>query len=1614
MPSKLTFHIMGFDSRVYDYLQQMQPTIVKIFEFTSEANIDEIRGRCPGALIVYRQFTNLSYRNSAGDFVAELDATISKLRGRGIVWEGVNEPGLNSEADARALNDWTRHFADLMHARGERVAAFSFSTGNPRLEFVPLLASGAAACDYIALHEYYYPIYGASDMGRYRAFRNKLPPASRKPILITECGLDDGQNNGWQAHVSADAYMQILSDYDKQLMADRFVVGATIFQYGGGAPWQTFDVKPIGARIAAYVAGQGGGGNSPQPPALPVHIYGAHDLGGRDTIVHTSRNGWLVDSVDLRSDIGKDYLAYASAGIEPIVRLNNGYDTAGTIPPSNQYDAFAAKCAAYVRNSPGARIWVIGNAMNFSAERPILPGGAREVITPDKYTQCFTKCRDAIKLLSGHMDDWVIPGAVAPYNAETTYPGNSRGDWVQYFVDILNLLGDQVDALALHAYTHDYDVGQVSSDDMMNPPFTNRHFNFRAYRDFLNALPERFKTLPVFITETNPVAGWRDTNIGWVRAVYREIDAWNAVAANQAIQTLALFRWQKRADHPEWGIEDKPQVLTDFRTALAAGYRARWIAQSNSPTITQVTFAPTTLAVGDVVQVSFTITNYSNVTLETQGPNPGFIYDEGDTFVSRGFPDVAGNYRVGIDFDGRTGLDHPYRWGLGSPLAPGETRAITGAIRIKSAQARKYWAGLAQEHVVWLQDRVGTQLITAIGSVEITSVTLSPTTLIAGQTLAVNIMVRNNTANILLTQGPDPGFLYNEGDTCVSRGFPDVMGNYRVGIDFDGRVGLDHPYRWGLGTRMQPGETRTITGSIKLQTARVANYWAGLVQERVAWIQDRQGTQSITVTPSAQPSVRITNVAFAPTTLTAGQHLVASITVKNEGNMVLETQGPDPGFIYEERDTFASRGFAAISGDYRVGIDFDGRTGLDHPFRWGFGAPLQPGETRTITGVIHLQTPRAINYWVGLVQEYVAWWQDQQGTQLITVKAGPQITNVAWTPSTLTVGGLLNVSITVNNNGATPLETEGPDPGFVYDEGDTFASRGFDAVSGKYRVGIDFDGRVGTDHPYRWGLGTPLAAGETRTITGAIRMKTAHVRNYWAGLVQEYVAWLEDRDGTQLITVQDTLPPHTFTATPTTIVSGESATLAWNVSSANQVTLDGAVVAANGTRVVTPTQTTTYSLHIVFNDGRTKDLSVTVTVAALPPGVTRYPTVTITPANVARLQTFPRPANDNGRGLHFHLDLRQPSVDATVQNLLSIGCKWTLIYAQDELQAGRAANGCWQAGIMPVVRIGKKVDENFDPVQYVNALKAIGAPAYIQIYNEPGDPAEWHTWPGDTQWVGIFAGRWAAKAAQVVDAGGYPGLQVYGRDEFDAVVNAVAANGRADIWERAFYALHNYGANHPADYPYDALNQSTIFDDDVSVLSFIEYAAWMLERIGFVLPIIGAEGGWKFGVRDDTRYPPVDAAHHAQYHAAMFDWFRTSVIANGEPLPDYLFSATPWIAGGWGNDDWWGGPAGDKTDTHNAIRALPAFTRKFTWDGGFPPIPPPHYSFTATPETIQRGASSTLQWDTFGARMVFLDGVRMPLTFSQVVTPTQTTTYTLRMILADGTTQELRVTVVVT
>ena len=364
------------------------------------------------------------------------------------------------------------------------------------------------------------------------------------------------------------------------------------------------------------------------------------------------------------------------------------------------------------------------------------------------------------------------------------------------------------------------------------------------------------------------------------------------------------------------------------------------------------------------------------------------------------------------------------------------------------------------------------------------------------------------------------------------------------------------------------------------------------------------------------------------------------------------------------------------------------------------------------------------------------------------------------------------------------------------------------------------------------------------------------------------------------------------------------------------------------------------------------------------------------------LRDFPRPKKDNGIGLHFRLDVTEtdnkPYISQGVEWLQEINAKWTLIAGQDWSQLVKAARPCWDADIMPVCRLVCKIDKPF--IDWENGIKALldaGIPPYMQIFNEPGDSREWKNEQPD---IARFGEKWADAAARIYDAGGYPGMGgVLGQDEWQAAFDAVQAMGRSDIWSKAWFCVHNYGSNHPPNYPYDDVNQKgipatpeeyarykfsmpfkelnelratkknpgdTVYDDDTTVLRVLVFKKWMMDSLGFCLPMIGGEGGWQWQVEEDLRYPKLPNEFHANYTREMFEWFRFGKLSDGTPLPDELFSCTAWIQADGQADSWWYGPLGTKQLTIDTVASIPPFIRKFSWDE---PDPEPTEPIVITP-----------------------------------------------------------------
>lgn len=340
------------------------------------------------------------------------------------------------------------------------------------------------------------------------------------------------------------------------------------------------------------------------------------------------------------------------------------------------------------------------------------------------------------------------------------------------------------------------------------------------------------------------------------------------------------------------------------------------------------------------------------------------------------------------------------------------------------------------------------------------------------------------------------------------------------------------------------------------------------------------------------------------------------------------------------------------------------------------------------------------------------------------------------------------------------------------------------------------------------------------------------------------------------------------------------------------------------------------------------------------PGVTSTVTPTAglsnTPAPVLPLRTdlpaltlrdWPRPANDNGRCIHFLLTpngyYSQQDFTIQIPRLKDLQMRWVLAIYKDENQLRLAAPMFKQAGIVPVWRLLIQADQHYyDWARDIQILKDAGLPPYFQLYNEPGDPVEWsggHQ-PNMDQWVDTFV----STAKDVYNAGGYVGLQVTDTDLLTKVLERIKAVKGDRLFQRMFFVPHDYALNHPPSY----------IEDENGVLGFRMFVNVFQQEVGFVPPFIVGEGGWKIGEAEDNRFPKVDEATEAKNYVELFNWFRPpGKLSDGEPLPDYLFAFCPWLlAANTTAGAWYDGFEGPRTATIQAVTKMGTFTRQFSWD----------------------------------------------------------------------------------
>ena len=227
------------------------------------------------------------------------------------------------------------------------------------------------------------------------------------------------------------------------------------------------------------------------------------------------------------------------------------------------------------------------------------------------------------------------------------------------------------------------------------------------------------------------------------------------------------------------------------------------------------------------------------------------------------------------------------------------------------------------------------------------------------------------------------------------------------------------------------------------------------------------------------------------------------------------------------------------------------------------------------------------------------------------------------------------------------------------------------------------------------------------------------------------------------------------------------------------------------------------------------------------------------------LSVFPRPAGDNGRGIHWIPTTAQSPavVDRFVPEAQAMNIRWVVFLnglndwdwqANDYLVQRLTA-----AGIEPVMRFAAPVAPlDLGRVQKITRhYRAMGV-RYYQIYNEPNLYEEWAE--EGTRSPERFADLWAEGAAAVLAEGGLPGLAAMspGGNMSDyvylsRVLGRLLATQRYDLLNRAWLSVHNYTGGAPADFT----------GDPTGFGRYRRYAEICRAVLGAPLPMLGTEGG---------------------------------------------------------------------------------------------------------------------------------------------------------------------------
>lgn len=295
-------------------------------------------------------------------------------------------------------------------------------------------------------------------------------------------------------------------------------------------------------------------------------LIGLHDREGGNWLKARRVKGVCLVLADVQTNaIPLDFRDLADAGITVLLRIGYGYaDGTGTLPRPDRLPAFEKAVADTLNAAKGVTATHYGNEINNASEAPGWdprtgnPGPDYFPLTPDYYIASYNRVwfsiRTDVKLGPAPLDPYF--GPPFPFLA---YTSDNREWWRAILRGIAG-----ADALFLHSKTQSNNHAEIrSADKFTNDPLRWQYLHFRAMEPYLAEVPDRFKNLPVYLTEVNPqrkingALGWEDSSTLWITECVNYLADWNAKLGNQAITGAVFYRWA----HDEWALADRTMLL---------------------------------------------------------------------------------------------------------------------------------------------------------------------------------------------------------------------------------------------------------------------------------------------------------------------------------------------------------------------------------------------------------------------------------------------------------------------------------------------------------------------------------------------------------------------------------------------------------------------------------------------------------------------------------------------------------------------------------------------------------------------------------------------------------------------------------------------------------------------------------------------------------------------------------------------------------------------------------------------------------------------------------------------------------------------------------------------